>query len=77
VGSNLNKRAVGVVRSANSSTTALICLEALLFHLTEVHSIGLGLATTVTDLPNVQVLLYQMGPDDFFTHNKADASSMV
>jgi len=33
--------------------------------------------TTSTGFPPVQVLLSQMTPDDFITHNKGDARSLV
>ena len=54
-------------------------LEALLFYLIEVHSLGLvwRQATTFTGFPPVQVLLSHMTRDDLFTHNKGDANSLV
>jgi hypothetical protein len=33
--------------------------------------------TTSTGFPPVQALLSQMTPNDFITHNKGDASSLV
>ena len=38
---------------------------------------SLGLLTTSTGFQPVQVLLSQTIPDDFFTHNKGDANSLV
>jgi hypothetical protein len=79
VSPSLHTWALRVVRPVYNSPLKLIsthCLKVFFSACQRFTHKALGLATTQTGLPPIQVLLSQMPPDDFFAHNQRVANSL-